>query len=767
MKRPTITLAMICKDELHNFPVLLKSIEGCFDEIHVTDTGSTDGTLEYLRDFAQLGTIAGAKFVLKQFNWCDDFAAARNHSYSDIKTDFAMWMDLDDSLSDREAFIKWRDTAMCFADHWFCTYNYAYDNAEPVLAFLRERVVRMSFKPKWQFFIHEGILPSPNMRCNNTFAWTINHRRTIEEATRDRGRNLKVIEKHMAAGEKIPNRLKYYYGKELADMGDFMNSWRVLKEVVALPMDEIEKGDRILALECLARSAVECASEQNPQGFAEAVKYLSLGLQLDLTRSEYWCLWGDVMFRQGQMREAYALYNTARKMPNNNKASGKHHDFLHRIDTAYGHYPIKQLAKCLHNIGQFDTAILELKSAHEQWPHDGEITEMLKLEEDALRITSRDADKITKTQDIVLTTPPVAAYPWDDKLYREKGLGGSETAAVEMMHWLRKLTGRNVIIFNVRESEYTSDDGVQYRPVQKSNDYFSRFEPALHIAWRHNMWVTDAPTYLWCHDLYTPGVEEVQNFNKLLCLSEFHKDYIMSMQGLKPDQFLMTRNGIDPKRFKNQVAKNPNKIVFPSSPDRGLERAISIIEKAREKLPDLELHVYYGFENLKKFGLAAKADMLERMIADRPWVKYHGNVKQDVLAQEMMEAVVWLYPADFIESFCITALEAQAAYCYPIVRDIGALPYTLKDAIADGSAQLIDRDALKEEDVKFWADAVTHAIETKKYQRMGFDAEEHSWESVARDWIRFFDLKDVDKVITLPRTIQSNGDEVYQQASLR
>ena len=49
MNRPTLALCCILKDEIKNLPQLLSSVKDCFDEIHLTDTGSTDGSIEWIQ----------------------------------------------------------------------------------------------------------------------------------------------------------------------------------------------------------------------------------------------------------------------------------------------------------------------------------------------------------------------------------------------------------------------------------------------------------------------------------------------------------------------------------------------------------------------------------------------------------------------------------------------------------------------------------------------------------------------------------------------
>jgi glycosyltransferase involved in cell wall biosynthesis len=65
------------------------------------------------------------------------------------------------------------------------------------------------------------------------------------------------------------------------------------------------------------------------------------------------------------------------------------------------------------------------------------------------------------------------------------------------------------------------------------------------------------------------------------------------------------------------------------------------------------------------------------MIRETPRVVYHDRVGQDELAKAFLEAKVWTYPTWFTETFCITAIEAQAAGCIPVTSALAALNETV------------------------------------------------------------------------------------------
>ncbi|WP_206687834.1 hypothetical protein, partial [Streptococcus pseudopneumoniae] len=80
---------------------------------------------------------------------------------------------------------------------------------------------------------------------------------------------------------------------------------------------------------------------------------------------------------------------------------------------------------------------------------------------------------------------------------------------------LHKISGRTVKIFNVRD-DALDFNGVEYRSTNQLNEYMSKNKPWLHIAWRHTIKITNAPTFCWSHDLSTPGVEAIDNYCKVL-----------------------------------------------------------------------------------------------------------------------------------------------------------------------------------------------------------------------------------------------------------
>jgi len=79
------------KNEILSLPESIMHTKDLADEICVVDTGSTDGTVGYLKEMQSENTL---KFA--EFKWCDDFSAARNASLDMATGDWILILDADE-----------------------------------------------------------------------------------------------------------------------------------------------------------------------------------------------------------------------------------------------------------------------------------------------------------------------------------------------------------------------------------------------------------------------------------------------------------------------------------------------------------------------------------------------------------------------------------------------------------------------------------------------------------------------------------------------
>ena len=318
---------------------------------------------------------------------------------------------------------------------------------------------------------------------------------------------------------------------------------------------------------------------------------------------------------------------------------------------------------------------------------------------------------------------------WDPVTALETGIGGSETAAIHMSRELA-LLGHEVAVYanidkscsiiGVDEACRNSVD-VEWLPYNKmwarlpcdlfissrSPDARQRLLPHCRHAW------------LWVHDLHCgPDWDNVIGtfYDKILCLSSWARGkFLEYYPRVDPAKVVQTQNTVDGSLFANRTTSEsvgygkvpttwrpglqherwslgqiPLRATFSSSPDRGLSKLLDLWPKIC-KLASFprnpygpELHVYYGFETWAKMAELqdrredhVKISLLFEKMEQTPGVIYHGRAGQATIALSHLQSPLWLYPSDFLETSCITAMEAQAAGSKVVATRCGALPETV------------------------------------------------------------------------------------------
>ena len=203
----TISLCMIVKNEDKYIGNCLKSIHDLVDEIIIVDTGSTDKTKEICSKYTD---------NVFDFEWDNNFADARNYSFSKATCDYILWLDADDILlnTDRDKFKELKNNLNC--DQVSMIYNYSFNEyGNPSLSFRRNRLVKRSINPTWIGFVHEIIDLDITDSYNSDIC--ITHTRTHSNSDR----NLKIFESKRRSGEIFNARNTLYYAKELFYNGKY------------------------------------------------------------------------------------------------------------------------------------------------------------------------------------------------------------------------------------------------------------------------------------------------------------------------------------------------------------------------------------------------------------------------------------------------------------------------------------------------------------------------------------------------------------------
>lgn len=200
-----ISLCMIVKNEADVIDRCLRCVKDIVDEIIIVDTGSTDDTKNICRSHDAL---------VYDFPWIDDFAVARNFSFSKASQDYVMWLDADDILleADRQKLIHLKETLDPAVDMVMMKYNVAFDpQGQPTFSYYRERLFKRSVNYRWQGPIHEVISPTGNILHADI---AVCHKKMH---CADPQRNLRIFQKMIREGTALDPRQQFYYARELQD----------------------------------------------------------------------------------------------------------------------------------------------------------------------------------------------------------------------------------------------------------------------------------------------------------------------------------------------------------------------------------------------------------------------------------------------------------------------------------------------------------------------------------------------------------------------
>lgn len=204
----TISLCMIVKNEEKILARCLDSVADLVDEIVIVDTGSTDRTKEIASRYTDR---------IYDFEWVDDFSAARNFAFSKARMDYIYSADADEVLDEenRERYKLLKDNLIPEVEivqmkygnqlRFGTVYNYDEEYRPKLFKRLREF--------KWIEPIHEGIRLDPVVYDSDI---VITH---MPESSHV-GRDLANFRRQTDKGVRLSAHLHEMYARELFVAGD-------------------------------------------------------------------------------------------------------------------------------------------------------------------------------------------------------------------------------------------------------------------------------------------------------------------------------------------------------------------------------------------------------------------------------------------------------------------------------------------------------------------------------------------------------------------
>jgi glycosyltransferase involved in cell wall biosynthesis len=266
----------------------------------------------------------------------------------------------------------------------------------------------------------------------------------------------------------------------------------------------------------------------------------------------------------------------------------------------------------------------------------------------------------------VLFYDPVCQQPYDTRALHAQALGGTESTLVRIADAL----GAWVMQHN------RSHDWERYRSPQRisgiSRVIVNRDSRALPFVRKY---YPGARVYLWLHDRFHPRARRArwlaatapllrESAATAVCVSDWQRrgvEATLRSIGLADVVRALTLyNPVDDALRPDATAVDPAKLVFFSSPNKGLDFALDAFSELRRVMPQLRL-------------LIGNPGYKEGDAAPRPGVEFLGPQPQARMHLEVRSALCTFFPNFVIpETFGLVFAESHALGTPVLTHDCGA-----------------------------------------------------------------------------------------------
>ena len=348
--RNTLSVCMIVKNEKDNIREAIESFQSIADEIIVNDTGSTDGTVEILKEL---------DVTWIQSEWENDFSKARNQAIELASCAWIMWLDADDRIPPDQVndYLKLKTAPL---DRMFGLQVVNTQVGRPIGArFMQIRMFPNHPDMRFRFRVHEQIVYSGaklGLHCIYvpTMLWHTGYENDkIKEAKANRNLELLKLD-----GDRIKNEVSL-----AASEGD---SWFILHNYT----QAIDAYKRALEIPNAKRNNKD-VFEQLPANigrsyqmlgdFEKAIEWLEKSIQANVKRSEPRLYLAECFLVLNQLEKAEISLRKALQLPMTYSASSSHFDMV-RIFSFF------KLSELLYTQKRFTEAIDVLEEMLRAYP---------------------------------------------------------------------------------------------------------------------------------------------------------------------------------------------------------------------------------------------------------------------------------------------------------------------------------------------------------------------------------------------------------------
>ena len=264
----------------------------------------------------------------------------------------------------------------------------------------------------------------------------------------------------------------------------------------------------------------------------------------------------------------------------------------------------------------------------------------------------------------------------------------------------------------------------------------------LLVFWTQDM--PDSPRFL-----ADPRARD--GFDGLVFVSYWQQTIFGLSAGVPFGEGEVIKNAIEPIDMVKD-SRGPIKLIYQSVPDRGLELLVPVFDELSQQY-DIVLDVYSNFELYGQTHRNKKFEALFDVCRNHDKINYHGSVPNDEVREAVSRADIFAYPATWLETSCMSAMEAMSGGCLMVAPHWGALPETMA-----GYNVSYSWTEDKERHKQIFKDRLRYAIENVRGDSMRSHLEEqkryadkfYNWDTRIYEWIDYIQRLEKRRTFDFP-----------------
>lgn len=277
--------------------------------------------------------------------------------------------------------------------------------------------------------------------------------------------------------------------------------------------------------------------------------------------------------------------------------------------------------------------------------------------------------------------------PYNSQSVREFPSGGTERAAIFLGEAFRKLG---------HEVEWlTTPDEVRQGPKEKPDVVITQVAELLEDY-------PDSKKVWWVHHFSDQPVIKINAAygrcfaDKVVTLSRCQHDDFKN--NLRIDSTVIG-HGVWLDEVITGLQKDPYRLIYASTPFRGLDRIPALFSQIREREPRATLAICSSMGTYGTPEQDSEYTPLFDELGRIPGVELKGALNQAELYGELARASIFFYPSTWPETYCMVMDEAIAHRCIPFHSGLGALQERWEgfpmSSLAEAVSTVIGSDSLK------------------------------------------------------------------------